>query len=390
MWNQSLTPRFTPSHASGFGQYRLDGWRLAGPGLIGIVVASLLLAGSGLAWGQESAEKPAADTPPPAAASEPTVTEEPATEAPGADPEKKNEPPFQIPKTWRRVTKDYEVWIDFSKKQVIVGGQICLREGMLEMFACPKGTKEHESIVSVHSQARYVHAALVAVGAKPGPPVQFTPTYRPAQGTEVSVEVLWKNTAGEEQRTRAQEWVKHVKTGEELKYPWVFAGSGFWTDEEGKEQYYYGDGGEFICVSNFSTATLDLPVESSAANDTLMFSAFKDRIPPLETPVLLVLTPKLPEKDSDAAKDSTQPDNEKAPRDKQEPRDTHDPRDKQDTADKQNPGDKPKTDEKTEPAKEAATPTAPEEPGKTSPAEPDAPNPAEKDAPTKTNKEPSC
>ncbi len=194
---------------------------------------------------------------------------------------------------WLRVTKDYDVWVDYKQKQVIAGGRICLREGLLEMFACPKGTKEHESIVSVNTPARFVHAALVALGAQPGPPVQFEPTYKPAQGTEVVVEVLWKDEHGDEQRVRAQQWVKHLKTGQELEYPWVFAGSGFWTDEAGKEQFYCGDGGEFVCVSNFSTATLDLPIESSAANDTLMFAAFTERIPPRDTPVLLILTPKL-------------------------------------------------------------------------------------------------
>ncbi len=139
---------------------------------------------------------------------------------------------------------------------------------------------------------------LLALGAQPGPPVQFEPTYKPAQGTEIAVEVFWRDADGKEHRVKAQEWVKHVKTGEALAYPWVFAGSGFWTDEEGKERFYYADGGEFICVSNFSTAMLDLPVESSAANDTLMFGAFTDRIPPRDTPVLLFLTPKLEKPES--------------------------------------------------------------------------------------------
>ncbi|MHB0959799.1 MAG: YdjY domain-containing protein [Pirellulaceae bacterium] len=212
-------------------------------------------------------------------------------------------------KGWLRVTKDNDVWIDFQHKQVVAGGRICLREGLLEMFACPEGTKEHESIVAVHTPARYVHAALVALGAQPGPPVQFEPTYKPAQGTEVTVEVLWKDEQGKEQRVMAQHWVKHVKTGKELTYPWVFAGSGFWTDEEGKEQFYLGDGGEFICVSNFSTATLDLPVESSAENDTLLFAAFTERIPPRDTPVMLFLTPKLekPGRETEPTEPATAP-----------------------------------------------------------------------------------
>ena len=49
----------------------------------------------------------------------------------------------------------------------MVGGKICLRQGLLEMFACPEGTKEHESIVSVNAKAQTVHTALLAVGLAP-------------------------------------------------------------------------------------------------------------------------------------------------------------------------------------------------------------------------------
>ena len=44
------------------------------------------------------------------------------------------------------------------------------------------------------------------------------------------------------------------KTGKAMTYPWVFAGSRFWTDEETGKQYYQAEGGDFICVSNFGTA----------------------------------------------------------------------------------------------------------------------------------------
>ena len=75
----------------------------------------------------------------------------------------------------KRLTKDHDLWIDLKRKLVVVEGHVCLREGMLEMFACPKGTKEHESIVAVNCQAQYVHTALLLVGAKEGQPVQFAP-----------------------------------------------------------------------------------------------------------------------------------------------------------------------------------------------------------------------
>ncbi len=215
-------------------------------------------------------------------------------EEPPAKPQTKPELPFKPGANWMRLTVDHEVWIDLKKKELLVGGRVCLREGMLEMFACPKGTKEHEAVVAANTAARYAHAGLVALGAKPGPPVQFQPEYKPAQGTEIEITVIWKDQQGKEHRVRAQEWVKHTKTGKALEYAWVFAGSGFWVDEQAGERYYYADGGEFICVSNFSTAMLDLPIESSDANETLMFTAFTERIPPRETRVYLLLTPKLP------------------------------------------------------------------------------------------------
>ena len=53
------------------------------------------------------------------------------------------------------------------------------------------------------------------------------------------------------------------------------------------------EAGDFICVSNFPSAMLDLPVESSQATEQLLFQAWEERIPPLETKVFVVLAPKV-------------------------------------------------------------------------------------------------
>ena len=198
-----------------------------------------------------------------------------------------------------KLAKDYDVWVDPQRKLVVVDGEVALREGGLEMFACPKGSKEHESIVAVRSNAQLVHAGLLAVGAIAGHPVQFAPEYAPATGTTIDILVLWQDDKGKH-KVRAQEWVKNAKTGEEMKHDWVFGGSAFWTDPATGEKFYHADGGDFICLSNFSTATLDLPVESSQANDALLFSAFTERIPPRGTKVRLVLIPRLEKKAQDA------------------------------------------------------------------------------------------
>jgi hypothetical protein len=191
----------------------------------------------------------------------------------------------------------FPVWIDKENKQVIMEGVVCQTNAPLEMFAVPTGTKEHEAILAIPTEAYVVHAALIVVGAKPGKPVEFGPKpsdYKPATGTPIEITVKWKNDKGEIKSARAQEWIKNVKTGKDMKESWVFGGSGFWKDEQTGIEYYKAEGGDFICVSNFPSAMLDLPIESSQSNDDLMFQANSERIPPRDTPVTIILAPKLP------------------------------------------------------------------------------------------------
>lgn len=209
---------------------------------------------------------------------------------------------FAPPTGLARLAPDADVWLDAKRKRVVVDGQITLRRGPLEMFACSKGTKEHESIVAVNSRALHVHAGLLAIGAKSGHPVQFDPEYKPATGSVIVVTVLWKDEKGKEHKLPAQKWVRNSESQKEATFEWVFAGSGFWTDPTNGERYYHADGGDFICVSNFPTATLDLTVESSQTNTSLMFEAFTDRIPPRGTPVRLILTEKKKPQPADDAK----------------------------------------------------------------------------------------
>lgn len=85
----------------------------------------------------------------------------------------------------------------------------------------------------------------------------------------------------------------------EMKAAWVFAGSGFYKDEDTGQDYYLAEDGDLICVANFPGATLDLAVESSAQGDSLLFEAWTERIPEKGTPVTLELV-LVPEKPSEA------------------------------------------------------------------------------------------
>ncbi len=202
----------------------------------------------------------------------------------------------------KRLLPEYDVWIDPKNKQVVIEGEVCLTRGLLEMFACLKGSKEHESVVSANTKAYVVHAALLALGAKSGSPASWEPKYTPATGTPIDIMVFWTNDKGQPQKGKAQDWVRDIKTQEPLKFSWVFAGSAFHRDEMTGKQHYLSDAsGDFICVSNFPSAMLDLPIESSQANDELAFEAFAEKIPPRGTKVKMVLIPKLEKKKAEAA-----------------------------------------------------------------------------------------
>jgi len=189
-----------------------------------------------------------------------------------------------------RLSPTEEVWVDAQRRQVVVGGSIALDKGPIEFFACPRETKEHESIVATKASARLVHAALLAIGLEPGKPVSFDPEYVAATGPIVRVRMRWLDANGKPQESDARDWIRDTRTRKSMQSDWVFAGSVFWTDPADGKEYYQADGGDLICVSNFPTAMLDLPIESSQSNEALLFEAFEGRVPPRGTPVELVLS----------------------------------------------------------------------------------------------------
>jgi len=193
------------------------------------------------------------------------------------------------PPDCKKMLADGRVWIHRDEQAVLIDGYICQRNAPLEMFACPTGTKEHESIVAVFSRSRFIHAALLAVGGVPGKPVSFEPKFLPASGTTVRIFALWHDDDGQTKGTLAQNWVRQTGKNKAMEWDWVFAGSKIYKDPDTGKETYLGDSGELVCVANFMTSTLDVAVKSDAANSGLVFDAFTDRIPKRNTPVRLVL-----------------------------------------------------------------------------------------------------
>ena len=214
------------------------------------------------------------------------------------------------------------IWIAKDRSCVVIVGRVCQRRAPLELFACLRGSKEHEAVVAVDVPAFVVYAGLTAAYAEPGTPVQFVPEFAPPTGTEIEVTVRWEDDSGRRRQAPAQDWIRDVAglfdtfegiaanpfdeelniqdrpdAFRDMQQPWVFAGSRFLVDEETGQRSYLADvEGDLICVANFPSAVLDVPIRSSDSNAALLFEAFTERIPPIGTPVTLILTPKIEKK----------------------------------------------------------------------------------------------
>ena len=238
-----------------------------------------------------------------------------ANAAVGVDAEDKF-PPLEPPQGLILLAKGQTVWVDKKNKQIVMDGEICLTAGQLELLVSEAGMKTHEAVISVKAKPSTVHAGLLAVGARQGTPVKYEPEYAVATGDIIDVKVMWWDRDGKPHEARGQDFARNFRTKKKLEHEWVFAGSGMWKDESnGRVSYMADSAGDFICVSNFSSAMMDLPIESSADNDGLSYEAFTENIPPRGTKVRVILTPmsKASEHADDGSKRDTADDSGERP-----------------------------------------------------------------------------
>lgn len=110
--------------------------------------------------------------------------------------------------TAKPLNPERTVWLDVANKKVVLSGYLCLREGLLEMLVCKQQTKEHESIIAIDADAYVIHAALIALGAKPGTPVRFQPEFTPPTGQKIDIFVSWTDDYGRPHRYAAQQLIR--------------------------------------------------------------------------------------------------------------------------------------------------------------------------------------
>jgi biopolymer transport protein ExbD len=187
--------------------------------------------------------------------------------------------------------------IDTRAREVRLEGQVCLREGGLELLVCSEGTREHESVVVVKAKPSHVSFALAMLGLKEGRPGFETAggTFSPPAGDEVDISVRFtiekkEGAAATTEVREAPAWNLMRLAGSEATpirpLEWVYVG------RQSKEALAAADReGTVVCVSNFPEAVLDVPFESTDVNADLLYAANPDVVPAVGTPAEVVIRP---------------------------------------------------------------------------------------------------
>lgn len=141
-----------------------------------------------------------------------------------------------------------------AKKRVEVDGVMCLEEGqnILDFLViCDGSGKEYESLIKIDCRPSHLHAALLAIGARPGdipkafkgPRVARTKRTKPPKrmGDRIRISVRWRER-GEESSAPVETWLLDRSTGGPPgPLTWVFTGSFFARMPQSKRVVYAAD-----------------------------------------------------------------------------------------------------------------------------------------------------
>lgn len=209
--------------------------------------------------------------------------------------------------------EDNGITVNAEDFYVDVAATVCLRRGdFLEMFACTRDTREHESILVIDAVPSKMHLGLLLLGLEPGKPLSYDrafdpPKLVPAEGPEVGVFIVFK-VDNVEREIPANRWIQDNDTEEMMKDNiWLFAGSQF-AEFQNKPVYQADLNGSAISLVNFGDDLLTLPNTMTDANEShgKVWAPRTKAIPKVGTKVTLRLRP-VAEKDEEKNKPADNP-----------------------------------------------------------------------------------
>jgi len=171
----------------------------------------------------------------------------------------------------------------------VVASRVVLRRGPLEFLACRPG-KEHESILRLEATATHVYMALGLIALEPGHPPRWsgaTDGFSAPAGDLLDMTCVWES-AGREHTVDAFAWLREIEYARTpVSRPWVFAGS----LPRGDGTLSADHSGVGIALVDFSDSLITLSAGYPSDYSAMWVEANTPAIPPIDTPVRLILRP---------------------------------------------------------------------------------------------------
>lgn len=216
-------------------------------------------------------------------------------DAPGPDPAPASQD--ALAKAIKEINEqDNGLTVNAKERCIDVKATVCLRTGeFLEMFACTRDTREHESILVLDAKPSTIHFGLLLLGLEPGKPLTYnreTVPHKPIPATGPKIKIyIVRQIAGQERETPANRWVMNSKTKEIMPdNTWIFAGSVI-NRFDGKSVYLADVNGSAISLVNFGDDLLTLNNTLTKENNShdMVWAPRTRAIPKVGTEVVLRL-----------------------------------------------------------------------------------------------------
>jgi hypothetical protein len=189
-----------------------------------------------------------------------------------------------------KIGKFPHVSFDTKKRQVRVECESLEVDAPLEFFCVLVNTSEHESVLRTPAKPSHIHTALLAVGLRPGRPVEYSESLKkwlPPQGPPLHVTLEWQKD-GRTVSAPAHRCMRDLNTKKEIKpVNWVFCGSRVMENGD----YAADTTGYVVSVVNFDLTLIDIGRIASSSNDALELQRNPDVAPPGGTRVTMVIEP---------------------------------------------------------------------------------------------------
>jgi hypothetical protein len=177
--------------------------------------------------------------------------------------------------------------IDLNKKTVTLYGKVNMTAGIIELFACTKIGKVHESALVMDIEPIHLQTALILLGLEFIGGIRYQGDPMTPKGDRVQIWVEWKS-GNETKRYRAEDLVYDKPRQSSMPHTdWIFTGSSI------KNGFFMSQGtGTLITTYHDPYTILDNPLPEGG--DDTVYIVNSQLIPPKGTEIKMIITPAKP------------------------------------------------------------------------------------------------